>query len=141
MLSGQGEHAAHDESVGEAQEDSLKNALALARAEIDAAESEPVPCMTDAAKRELEARALEEAEPDAPVRFTREMAAGCAGAATARSDKGDAGGVQHDAETTRKLKMLRRLNPAKTEEALLAQLAEDHAAPVAVKKKGWFSRG
>jgi hypothetical protein len=122
----------------------MKEALAAAKAELEAAENEPPPGVNAAATPESPPPQPD----DAPVKFTANMADAARGdpkAADATDpatpDNGKEEELDLDPATAQKLKMLRRLKPDRSTEQLLAQISADQLAePVAKPRRRWFSR-
>ena len=144
------------EPDGDPEPDALHRALAAARAEIEAAENEPPPGLSPEEQRELDARAAADVAEDQVVKFTRDMASAEAAGESAEAQQSrrlqpartfaqaeacGSGDTELDPETARKLRMLRRLNPTKSKQELLAQITlEKTGKSTGQKKRGWFSR-
>jgi len=118
----------------------MREALEAARAEIEHGDDEPAP---GSASSSFEDDNLGDLG-DEPVKFTKAMldrqsqSAQDAGSTT---DAPDSVLANLDPETAKKLKMLKRLQPNKSEEELLAQIGvEKSARALPAKKRGWFSR-
>ena len=76
----------------------------------------------------------------APVKFTREMAQNTIPALPAKPSAPVSASIDLDSDTANKLRMLRRLNPTKSDQELLAKIAEEMKKTGKAKsKKGWFA--
>jgi hypothetical protein len=118
----------------------MQEALAAARAEIAAADDEPVsaPAVDYAVEHPEHSRRAQ------PVKFTREFVEQHAkpNDQAQNQEPSRSEHMQLDPETAGKLKLLRRLNPGKSVEALLAQIKDEQPnTPAAKQKRSWFSLG
>jgi hypothetical protein len=131
----------------------MRAALAAARVEIDTADDEPPPGWQRDPKPE-EVRAPQHPSVDEPADFTADLIAspiisdrdGENEETEGKEEPPDRGTqlADLDAETAQKLRLLRRLNPSKSQQELLAQImaekAEQQESRGVSKKRGWFSR-
>ncbi|MGB2984496.1 MAG: hypothetical protein WBE26_01325, partial [Phycisphaerae bacterium] len=135
-----------DEQVIEADESqaaAMQAALASARAEIEAADDEPPPGLPAGAPPETDPSPPEPESSSSPYKVTSDLlATPTVDDKTSLAEESEPS-LDLDPETANKLKLLRRLNPAKSQGELLAQItAEKTGKPETRQKrrKKWFTR-
>jgi hypothetical protein len=130
---------------GEAtQASAMRSARKAAKAEIEEADQARAPSLRNKkpSKQEKEHASPPSTSKKTPAAAVAAVAMKKAAQQTAASD--GSASVNLDAETAAKLKLLRRLNPGKSEQELLSQIANDQDADGGAKPKSrrrWFSRG
>jgi hypothetical protein len=132
------EHAS--EEAVDTQASAMREALAATRAEVEAAKREESTVPRSGLKEKTPSSGKKRKAGNSPVKFTREMAHGAVPGAPPPQPAPVVASIDLDPETANKLRMMRRLNPSKSDQELLARISQEVKKPGKAKpKKGWFA--
>ena len=118
----------------------MREALAAARVEVEAAKREESKAARSGLKEKSTSNGKKRKTGKSPFKFTREMAQNGVPDLPAKQPAPVSASIDLDSDTASKLRMLRRLNPTKSDQELLAKIAEELKKTGKTKsKKGWFA--
>jgi len=133
------QECATEEAV-DTQASAMRTALASARAEVEAAKHKERTAARSGPKAKALSNGRKRKAGNAPVQFTRETAQKPAPELVAKQPAAVSASIDLDPETANRLRMMRRLNPTKSDQELLAKISAEEKNPARVKqKKGWFA--
>jgi hypothetical protein len=126
--------------VVDTQTSAMRAALAVARAEVEAAKHDEPTAARSGAKTKTPSSGRKHKAGNAPVQFTREMAQKSAPELVVKPPATVSASIDLDPATADRLRLMRRLNPAQSDQELLAKIAAEEKNPARIKqKKSWFA--
>ncbi|MFH1110263.1 MAG: hypothetical protein V1790_13875 [Planctomycetota bacterium] len=132
------EPGAAEEPV-DTQASAMRDALAAARAEVEAAKREEPSAVHSGPRQKSTSNGRKRKAANTPQKFTRDLA-GTAPELPAPQPAAVVASIDLDPDTANRLRMLRRLNPSKSDAELLARItAESTKAGKPKQKKSWFA--
>jgi len=118
----------------------MREASAASRSEAEAAQHKEPAGVCSGPKGGTPSNGKKRKAGDAPVKFTRDMARTAAPELLAKPPAAITASIDLDPETANKLRMMRRLNPTRSDQELLAKISQEEMKPgKAKRKKSWFA--